>query len=90
MDFTFEKNYRPTNDTFVFDGTRYNYTGDIEDKSNRIVAKVYNWQGYAIIAVLDNISPTGSELDTMMQAVEDESDYEVSHTVWEADKDLKF
>ena len=86
MDFTFHKNYRPNNDSFVFDGTRYNYTGDIEDTENQIVAKVYEWQGYAMVTLRDNFSPTSTEIDAMIQAVSDETDYEVSYTVWVADK----
>ena len=36
MNFTFHKNYRPTNDTYLFEGKRYGYFGDVEDKENRV------------------------------------------------------
>lgn len=86
MDFTFHKNYRLTNDTYLFDGCRYRYKGDLENIDKQIIAKVYEYGGYAIIAVIDGVCLTFNEITDMMQAVEDETGFEVSDQVWEADK----
>ena len=78
MNFIFHKNYHPTNDTYLFDGCRYRYEGNLENIDNQTVAKVYEYRGYAIIAVFDGVCPTFDEIAAMMLAVEDETVFEVS------------
>ena len=86
VDFTFHKNYKPNNDTYLFEGTRYCYFGDVEDKDNRVVAKVYEHENDLIIAVFDDANLYLHEWAELMEVVEGEVDLEVSYMVWEANK----
>ena len=87
MNFTFHKNYRPTNDTYLFEGKRYGYFGDVEDKDNRKIAKVYKHNNDLIVAMFDDPVLYLDEWAEIAEVVETETDLEVSHSVWEAHKD---
>lgn len=90
MNFTFHKTDKSNNDIYLFEGKRYAYFGDVQDKDNRIVAKVYEHDNDLIIAVLDGIHPYLHEWGEMAEAVESETGTEASYMVWEAYKDGEY
>ena len=53
MNFTFHKNCCPTNDTYRFEGKHYCYFGDVENKENLVVGKVYKHNNDLIVAMFD-------------------------------------
>ena len=87
MIFTFEKNYRPTNDAYLFEGRRYDYIGDVENEKHCIVGKVYQYESDLILAILDSAVLTLDQHADAAIAVETETGLIVSHNVWEAHKD---